>query len=89
MLASPGHTPGHVSLLLEDAVLLGGDVGGHQRVQLEHPGSHMVVDHDGAQAVASRTRLLERAARDGLLVHGYHWPWPGLGRIEAAPPGWR
>jgi hypothetical protein len=37
---------------------------------------------DGTAAVASRRRLLDIAATDGLQLAAYHIPFPGLGRVE-------
>jgi glyoxylase-like metal-dependent hydrolase (beta-lactamase superfamily II) len=88
---APGHTCGHTALTLETSdgtLLIGADFATHEIVQLVEPASHMVVDHDGAQAVASRRRLLRRAASERLLVHGFHFAWPGLGRIEPEHDRW-
>jgi glyoxylase-like metal-dependent hydrolase (beta-lactamase superfamily II) len=41
------------------------------------------------QVVATRRRLFDRAADDGALVLCYHFPFPGLGRVERAGDGWR
>jgi hypothetical protein len=45
------------------------------------PGWGTPWDHDTAQAVRARHRLLNRAADEHLLVHAYHMPFPGLGTI--------
>jgi glyoxylase-like metal-dependent hydrolase (beta-lactamase superfamily II) len=34
------------------------------------------------RAIASRRRLLARAADEDIAVHAYHMPFPGLGRIR-------
>jgi hypothetical protein len=39
-------------------------------------------DHDAERSVLSRSRLLGRGADENLLVHAYHMPFPGLGRVE-------
>jgi len=33
--------------------------------------------------------VLGMAASDGTLVLGYHFPWPGLGWVEAAGDAFR
>jgi len=38
---------------------------------------------DPTNVVSARRRLLDRAAAEGLLWHGYHAPFPALGRIAA------
>jgi hypothetical protein len=42
---------------------------------------------DGPLAVASRKRLLDQAAADKMLVHGYHFPFPAIGHIAKAGTG--
>lgn len=87
-LDAPGHACGQMALLLEDALLIGGDFATHEVVQLAEPDSHMVVEYDGARAVASRRRLLRRAAAEGLLVHAFHFTRPGIGRVTEQGGGW-
>ena len=43
---------------------------------------------DGAQAVATRKRLLDRAAADRMLVTGYHFPFPACGHIVKTATGY-
>ncbi len=87
---TPGHTPGHVSYLLESEgarLLVLGDVANHAVLALARPDWPFVFDSDPGQAVATRRRTLDMAATDRLPVLGYHFPWPGLGHIEAAGQG--
>ena len=91
-LAAPGHTAGHTALLVDgggESLLVVGDAPGEDLVALAHPQSHLAIDFDPVAAVATRRRLLDRAAADGLLVHGFHFPHPALGRVERVGPGWR
>ena len=84
-LDTPGHTPGHISLLLtsgSDKLLLTADAIQNNHVALAHPDWQPVADMNGAKAAASRRRLLDLAATDQLKVLCYHIPFPGLGRIE-------
>ncbi|WP_187414469.1 MBL fold metallo-hydrolase [Nonomuraea sp. PA05] len=79
-----GHTPGHTAVLLRsrgERLLCLGDTF-YDPLQLANPAWRTPWDHDAARSVASRRRLLDWAAEDGLLVHAYHLPFPGLGRIE-------
>jgi len=90
-LAAPGHSCGHTALLLEDggeALLLGGDFATHEIVQLAAPASHMVVDFDSTQAIASRRRMLRRASAAGHPVHAFHFAFPGIGHVSAREDGW-
>jgi len=38
-------------------------------------------DQDGPMASATRLRLLDMAATDGIAVLGYHFPFPGVGHV--------
>ncbi len=78
-----GHTPGHSAVLLQsggERLLCAGDLF-YDRLQLSHPEWYTAWDHDAVRAVRTRRRLLDRAAREHLLVHAYHMPFPGLGTI--------
>jgi len=48
---------------------------------VRHPDWQPTFDMDGGLAVETRRRLLDRAAADRLLVHGYHFPFPACGHI--------
>jgi len=47
-----------------------------------------VFDSDGAMAVETRKRLLDRAAADKMLVQGYHFPFPASGFIVKNASGY-
>jgi len=84
-LNTPGHTPGHISLLLTagaDKLLITGDAVQNNHVALAHPDWQPIPDMDGAEAATSRRQLLDLAATDQLKVLCYHMPFPGLGRVE-------
>jgi glyoxylase-like metal-dependent hydrolase (beta-lactamase superfamily II) len=86
-ISTPGHTIGHISLEIgdgPDALLVVGDAIAHHYLALEHPGQHLIADYDPRLAIASRRALLERAARERLLVQGFHFPLPSFGRITRA-----
>ncbi|WP_067181751.1 MBL fold metallo-hydrolase [Microtetraspora niveoalba] len=88
-----GHTPGHSAFLLRsrgERLLCVGDTF-YDRLQLAHLAWRTPWDLDAGRSVLSRRRLVERAADENLLVHAYHMPFPGLGRIERRGDrfGWR
>ncbi|MFZ3474432.1 MBL fold metallo-hydrolase [Streptomyces sp. 4.24] len=89
LLPTPGHTPGHQSVLVEGSgagggvrdVLVTGDVLVHA-VQLADPAVPYSHERDRAAARASREELLALAARRGALLATAH-----LTRAFVEPPG--
>src|SRR5581483_6627745 len=82
-LFTPGHTPGHQSVLVssgnERAVILG-DVS-HTPAQVTHPEWSPVFDDDAAQSARTRAALWERIEQQGLTVCAGHYAYPGFGGI--------
>lgn len=84
-LAAPGHTPGQVALLLGSGArraLYISDTAHHYAVSLRRPEWTVGSDFDKPLATRTRRALLSRAAREKWLVVGYHFPFPGLGRVR-------
>jgi glyoxylase-like metal-dependent hydrolase (beta-lactamase superfamily II) len=84
IVPAPGHTPGHSGWAIAsggDALLIWGDVVHLPGVQFAHPEAGMAFDVDGAQAIATRRRLMDMAASDGLRVAGMHMDFPGFGHV--------
>ncbi|MCX2184157.1 MBL fold metallo-hydrolase [Streptomyces sp. SKN60] len=78
LLATPGHTPGHQSLLVEDAgqrLLVTGDVLVHA-VQLADPTVCYAYEADPARARRTREDLLADTARPGTLLATPHLNHP-------------
>lgn len=90
-IPAPGHTPGHLALLLssEGCQLLNlGDAAVHP-LHLERPEWRNGFDLDPDVALATRRSLLERAAADRMHVMAFHFPFPSVGRIATrAKGGW-
>jgi hypothetical protein len=42
---------------------------------------YSVVDIDPEKTIASRRRVLDRAAETGAMVLSFHFPFPGLGHL--------
>lgn len=86
LFPTPGHTPGHASVLIESqgarAMITGDAI--HSTAQCWHPGWHFRFDADPQAAEVSRRRLLETAAETGPDVLGAHFALPSIGRIRAA-----
>ena len=90
-MATPGHTPGHLSFEVSggDGLIIVGDVVTTPSVYFPHPRWTFGFDFDDGQAVASRARLLDRAASERPMLLGYHWPYPGVGHAERDGAGYR
>ena len=81
-IPSPGHTPGHISLGIEDGgleLLITGDAIVNIHTTFERPDWHNFFDIEREQAGQTRRKLLDRAATDEMLILGYHFPFPGIG----------
>ena len=82
-LPMPGHTPGHMGVLIADGsdrLLIWGDIVHSIVLQMPHPDWTVIWDGDPALAVATRRRILDRAAAEGLSIAGMHLT--ARGRIE-------
>ncbi|APR02905.1 MBL fold metallo-hydrolase [Thauera chlorobenzoica] len=91
VVPTPGHTPGHVSYLLQsgaERLLIWGDIIHAHGVQFARPVVSIEFDVDPAQAVRSRAAILARAANEGWWVAGAHLPFPGLGRVRPEATGY-
>jgi glyoxylase-like metal-dependent hydrolase (beta-lactamase superfamily II) len=81
--ASPGHSPGHVSVHVMSGsqhCLLSGDAI-HHPLQLTHPHLSIAADFDRAQAIATRLDILRRLADTSTLLLTAHFPEPTSGRV--------
>ena len=81
---SPGHTPGHVSVIIESAgerAAITGDMT-HHPCQLAHPDWSPAFDTDPRAAASVRARLFAEWADDDILVIGTHYAAPTAGRIK-------
>jgi glyoxylase-like metal-dependent hydrolase (beta-lactamase superfamily II) len=90
-LPAYGHTPGHCAFMLASgnaSLLVLADTASNPWVFVRHPEWQGSFDVDGPLAVATRKRLLDRAAADRMLVHGYHFPFPAFGYIAKTGRGY-
>lgn len=91
VVEAPGHTAGQLAVKVEsqgETLLYTSDVIAHP-IHLEYPGWNIVSDADRAQAVRTRSVLLGQAAAAGWWLFVYHFPFPGLCRIQSEHSGWR
>lgn len=87
---APGHTPGQMALRIGNgpaSVLYISDAAHHYVLSLARPEWMAGSDVSGPAAVRTRRALLTRAAAENTLVLGYHFPFPGLGRVRAVEGG--
>lgn len=75
VIEAPGHTPGHLAVLVNDALLWAGDAIVHP-VNVAHPEWTSAADMDAGNA-QTRVALLTRAADDRLVLAGSHLPVEG------------
>ncbi len=83
LISTPGHTSGHVSVLVYGAgagAVITGDAA-HHPAEIEHPNWSPSADDDPELSARSRARLIERVEQEGLIVLGGHFPAPHAGRI--------
>jgi glyoxylase-like metal-dependent hydrolase (beta-lactamase superfamily II) len=74
-ISAPGHTPGHLAVVVGDDLLWAGDAI-VARLNVTHPAWVSAADMDGPANEATRRSLLGRAADDGLVLAGSHLPAP-------------
>ena len=84
LVPTPGHTPGHVSVLVQcngaEAVITGDAI--HTAAQCWHPEWTFRFDMDPDRAIASRRALLEDASETQRTVLGIHFALPSIGQVE-------
>lgn len=83
LIPTPGHTPGHVSVLIQSkgqTALITGDFL-HHPCQVTRTDWCAISDRDIPTAKATRRAMVEACAADGRLVIGTHFPGPTAGRI--------
>ncbi len=90
LLSTPGHTPGHASMLVEsgDGLLISGDFL-HHPFQCADPSIAEVGDVNAHQARATRAEMLDHCASQQYVVAGTHFPIAPFGTIESRRSAWR
>ena len=87
---TPGHTPGHVSVVIESQgkrAVITGDLM-HHPIQCALPHVASKFDHDVARAQSTRRDFLGRYADGETLVLGTHFAGPTAGHLVAHGEGW-
>ncbi len=89
-IVASGHTPGMATFLVHsgtDQLLLTADLAYHPLVNVDNPWLPGP-DRDKETALSSRRRIFDRAAADRIPVLGFHFPFPGLGRMLKTDGGY-
>ena len=89
LVPSPGHTPGHVCVVLtsgQQTAVYCGDLM-HHVAQVEHTEWSPAFDLLPELSAESRRRILEQAVRDRAVLLTAHLPTPGI--LQHTPQGWR
>jgi glyoxylase-like metal-dependent hydrolase (beta-lactamase superfamily II) len=90
--ATPGHTPGHTSYVVESQgqrLIVTGDLIHVAAVQFDDPAVTIAFDSDGDAAALSRAKVFTQAAKDGTLIAAAHLQFPGMGRLKANGKSWQ
>jgi glyoxylase-like metal-dependent hydrolase (beta-lactamase superfamily II) len=91
LFSTPGHTPGHVSVLIESrgqrAVITGDMM--HHPIQLTDPGRHANFDMDKDAGARTRLDFVERFGDKDVLVIGSHFSEPTSGWIVRDGNAWK
>jgi len=91
LVPSPGHTPGHVSVLIQskgESAAITGDMM-HHPVQIARPAWSSSFDVDPAAAAATREAMVKDWASAPVLVIGTHFAGPTAGRVRRDGDGYR
>lgn len=91
-VSTAGHTPGHMSFAVssgDKTVMVIGDAVGNDHIAMARPDWPSGADQDLETGAATRSRLLDQLATDGLMAVGFHMGGGGLGRVERSGDGYR
>lgn len=89
VLPAEGHTPGHMVVVFSsegEELWSTGDVLIHP-IHLEHLDWYTVFDMAPEEAIETKQRILNNVS-GGALVHAYHFPFPGIGRVSKEGKIW-
>jgi glyoxylase-like metal-dependent hydrolase (beta-lactamase superfamily II) len=89
--ASPGHTAGHSTFVVESKgqkLVLWGDLMHVAAVQFERPEVTIQFDSDTKAAAVQRKKAYADAAKHGYLVGAAHLSFPGVGRVRPEGKGY-
>jgi glyoxylase-like metal-dependent hydrolase (beta-lactamase superfamily II) len=91
LIPTPGHTPGHVSVLIEsrgERAVITGDLM-HSPIQIAIPATEARFDMDKSLAARTRCDFVQRFSNSGTLIIGTHFPEPTAGHIVPDGTAWK
>lgn len=83
LVPTPGHTPGHCSVVIEskgEKALITGDFM-HHPIQFHDPALSISADEDNSAAIATRRRVFAEYADTPTLIIGTHFASPTAGKL--------
>lgn len=89
-ISVPGHTPGHTMFRVkseDQRFFILGDLVHSYAIQFARPDVAIEVDVDQKQAVITRYKVFNLAAKYKWMVAGMHLPYPGVGHIRSNGDG--
>jgi glyoxylase-like metal-dependent hydrolase (beta-lactamase superfamily II) len=91
LIPTPGHTPGHVSVLVQsqgESAVITGDLM-HNPIQIAVPATEARFDMDKAMGARTRMDFVRRFNGTGTLVIGSHFSDPTAGHIVPDGTAWK
>jgi glyoxylase-like metal-dependent hydrolase (beta-lactamase superfamily II) len=91
LVNAPGHTPGHSAFLIDSGgkqLMVSNDMAYVPALLAPHPEWQGAYDQDGAMAVETRRKLIDRIIADKIAVCGAHFPFPGTGTFAKDGAGY-
>jgi glyoxylase-like metal-dependent hydrolase (beta-lactamase superfamily II) len=91
VISAPGHRPGNMAILVQSAgekLLFLGD-SFINPLHFTFPDWHFGGDSDPRAANASRRKLAQLAVEQNAIVHGFHFPFPCIGRVRPDGSTWK
>ena len=91
LIPTPGHTPGHVSVLIksrgQEALITGDMI--HHPIQLIEPERHGNFDMDKTVGARTRREFVDRFSDTKTLIIGSHFCDPSAGYVVRDGAGWK
>jgi glyoxylase-like metal-dependent hydrolase (beta-lactamase superfamily II) len=91
LIPTPGHTPGHVSVLIQskgESAVITGDLM-HNPIQIAVPATEARFDMDKTAGARTRVEFVERFTDSDTLVIGSHFSDPSAGHIVKDGAAWK